>query len=72
MILALQDLNQVMRACAKGHAPADGRTLAMGPTLEMLTPALMRKIYGIDSRVCNLDRPVGHFWGYCSLSLSAS
>ncbi len=51
MILALHDLNQVMRACGTVIALGEGRILASGPALEVLTPALISQLYGIDSRV---------------------
>ncbi len=51
MILALHDLNQVMRCCAMTMAVADGRVLETGATLEVLTPHLIRDLYGIESRI---------------------
>lgn len=56
MILALHDLNQVMRSCRTVMALAEGRILAAGPTLEVLTPDLIRRLYGIDSRVERCSR----------------
>ncbi|NSY40454.1 ABC transporter ATP-binding protein [Leisingera sp. ANG59] len=51
ILLALHDLNQVMRSCLTTMALEGGRILACGPTLEVLTPGLIRSLYGIDSRV---------------------
>ena len=51
ILLALHDLNQVMRSCTTTMALAGGKILACGPTLEVLTPELIRTLYGIDSRV---------------------
>ncbi|MHA6344259.1 ABC transporter ATP-binding protein [Roseivivax sp. CAU 1761] len=56
MILALHDLNQVMRSCAMVMALAGGRILATGPTLDVLTPQLIGRLYGIDSRVERCSR----------------
>ncbi|AUC56669.1 ferrichrome ABC transporter (plasmid) [Sagittula sp. P11] len=56
VILALHDLNQVMRACRTVMALAGGRILATGPTLEVLTPELIGTLYGIDSRVERCSR----------------
>ena len=56
MILALHDLNQVMRCCTSTMALGEGYTLAFGPTLEVLTPDLIRRLYGIDSRVERCSR----------------
>jgi len=60
LILAMHDLNQVMRCCSTTIALAEGRTLACGPTLDVLTPALIRRLYGIESRVerCSRGNPV--------------
>jgi len=51
MILALHDLNQVMRCCMTTIALGEGSILATGPTLEVLNPAMIRRLYGINSRV---------------------
>lgn len=56
MVLALHDLNQVMRCCTATMALGGGRTLAFGLTLEVLTPDLIRRLYGIDSRVERCSR----------------
>jgi iron complex transport system ATP-binding protein len=56
VILALHDLNQVMRACTTVMALAQGRILATGPTLEVLTPRMISQLYGIDSRVERCSR----------------
>lgn len=56
VILALHDLNQVMRACAMTIAVAGGRIVATGPTLETLRPDLIRVLYGIEARVETCSR----------------
>jgi len=56
MILALHDLNQVMRACTTVMALGQGRILATGPMLEVLTPQMISQLYGIDSRVERCSR----------------
>ena len=56
MILALHDLNQVMRCSATTIALGEGSILATGPTLEVLTPAMIRRLYGINSRVERCSR----------------
>ncbi|MDB6178243.1 ABC transporter ATP-binding protein [Paracoccus sp. Z330] len=60
VVLALHDLNQVMRSCATTIALAQGRIVAAGDTLEVLTPDLIRQLYGIDSRVerCSRGSPM--------------
>jgi iron complex transport system ATP-binding protein len=56
VILALHDLNQVMRACTTTIAVAEGRIVAAGPTLETLHPGLIRQLYGIEARVETCSR----------------
>ncbi|OSP54287.1 ABC transporter ATP-binding protein [Pseudoruegeria sp. SK021] len=56
VVLAVHDLNQVMRSCTTTIALAGGRIIATGPTLEVLTPDLIRQLYGIDSRVERCSR----------------
>jgi iron complex transport system ATP-binding protein len=56
VILALHDLNQVMRSCTMTIAVAEGRIVAAGPTLETLAPALIRRLYGIEARVETCSR----------------
>lgn len=56
VILALHDLNQVMRACPMTIAVAEGRIIASGPTLETLRPDLIRRLYGIEARVETCSR----------------
>lgn len=56
VLLALHDLNQVMRACTTTIAVAEGRIIAAGQTLETLTPELIRRIYGIEARVETCSR----------------
>lgn len=60
MVLALHDLNQVMRCCTTTIALSEGRILASGETLEVLQPDLIRRLYGIDSRVerCSKGSPM--------------
>jgi iron complex transport system ATP-binding protein len=56
VILALHDLNQVMRACTMTIAVAKGRIVASGPTLETLCPDLIRQLYGIEARIETCSR----------------
>ncbi len=58
--LALHDLNQVIRCCADTMALGEGTVLTSGPTLEVLTPALIRRLYGVESRIerCSRGLPI--------------
>lgn len=55
-ILALHDLNQVMRCCAQTVAVAGGDIIATGQTLDVLTPDLIRRLYGVTARVESCSR----------------
>lgn len=50
ILLTLHDLNQAMRCCTTSLATAKGRSLGVGPTLAVLTPALIHNLYGIEAR----------------------
>jgi iron complex transport system ATP-binding protein len=56
VILALHDLNQVMRVCTTTIAVAEGGIAAVGPTLEILRPELIRQLYGVEARVETCSR----------------
>lgn len=56
VILALHDLNQVMRSCPMMIAVTEGRIVATGPTREILRPDLIRALYGIEARVETCSR----------------
>lgn len=56
VILALHDLNQVLRCCALTIALSPGRIEAVGPTLKVLRPDLIARLYGIESRVETCSR----------------
>ncbi|MBC7283531.1 ABC transporter ATP-binding protein [Hoeflea sp.] len=56
VMLALHDLNQVMRVCTTTIAVADGQVVAAGPTLEVLNPVLIRRLYGVVSRIETCSR----------------
>ena len=56
VMLALHDLNQVMRACSLTVAVAQGRVIAAGRTLEILRPELIRTLYGVEARVERCSR----------------
>ncbi len=56
MLLALHDINQVMRSCRSVIALAGGQVLATGPTLDVLGPEMIRSLYGISCRVERCSR----------------
>ena len=49
MFLALHDLNQVIRCCSSSVALAEAHVIATGPTMEVLTPQLIRRLYALSS-----------------------
>ncbi|TPP05960.1 ABC transporter ATP-binding protein [Rhizobium glycinendophyticum] len=60
VLIALHDLNHAMRYCEHVLVVADGRLVVNGPTLEVITPALLRDVYRVEARVetCTHGRPM--------------
>lgn len=60
MLLALHDLNQVLRCCDHVVALGEGRILGHGAAPEVLTPDLIRRLYGVEARVerCSRGQPM--------------
>lgn len=59
-ILALHDLNQVLRNCPTTIAVNKGKIEACGPTDQVLCPETIRRLYGINTRIetCSLGHPI--------------
>ncbi len=56
VILALHDLNQVLRYCDYALAISPGRLEAVGPTVEVVQPGLIHRLYGIRARLETCSR----------------
>jgi len=56
MLAALHDINLAASYCDRVIVLHQGRVAAAGPTAEVLVPALIRRVYGVDSVV--LDHPL--------------
>jgi iron complex transport system ATP-binding protein len=59
MVLATHDLNLAASLCDTLVLMRDGRVLAHGPTRDVLTPAMVHQLYGVDADVTFHDR-AGH------------
>ena len=59
MVLATHDLNLAASLCDTLVLLRDGRVLAQGPTRDVLTPATVQQLYGVDADVTFHDR-AGH------------
>ena len=59
MALATHDLNLAASLCDSLVVMRDGRVLAHGPTRDVLTPATVHQLYGVDADVTYHDR-AGH------------
>ncbi|PWD50123.1 iron ABC transporter ATP-binding protein [Serinibacter arcticus] len=59
-VLVLHDLNQALRWCDHVVVLAEGRVVAAGRPLDVLTPALLRQVYGVVAEVVRTadGRPV--------------
>lgn len=60
VILALHDLNQVLRYCQTTLAIAGGRMEAVGETTEVVNSDLVRRLYGVEARfeACSRGHPI--------------
>ena len=59
MVLATHDLNLAASLCDTLVLLRDGRVLAQGPTRDVLTPATVHQLYGVDADITFHDR-AGH------------
>ncbi len=60
VIIALHDLNHVMRYCEQTIVVANGGLVADGPTREVITAEMLRDIYRVNARIesCTQGRPI--------------
>lgn len=60
VLIALHDLNHAMRYCDHAMVVASGRLIANGPTLDVITPAMLSEVYKVDARIetCTQGRPL--------------
>jgi iron complex transport system ATP-binding protein len=59
VMAALHDLGHALRFTDKAIVLQDGRLVACGVTEAVVTPALLRTVYGVEARIepCSKDRP---------------
>jgi iron complex transport system ATP-binding protein len=59
VLIALHDLNHALRYCDQTIVIANGTMVASGPTVEVITPALLQSVYRVEARVetCSQGRP---------------
>ncbi len=55
VIAALHDLSLAATYCDHVIVLQNGRVVGAGPTLEVLTPALIREVYGVDATVLEVE-----------------
>ncbi|MGY9048423.1 MAG: ATP-binding cassette domain-containing protein, partial [Rhodobacterales bacterium] len=60
VLLALHDLNQVLRYCETALALRNGTLEAVGRTQSILDSALLRRLYGVEARfeTCSRGFPI--------------
>jgi iron complex transport system ATP-binding protein len=56
MVLATHDLNLAASLCDTLILVRDGRVLAHGATTDVLTPAMVNQLYGVDADVSYHER----------------
>ncbi len=60
VLIALHDLNHAIRYCDHAMVVSSGRLVANGPTLDVITPAMLSDVYKVDARIetCTQGRPM--------------
>jgi iron complex transport system ATP-binding protein len=60
VLIALHDLNHVLRYCQNTIVVADGRMVASGPPHEVVTCELLARVYRVDARIetCSRGHPM--------------
>ncbi|HCL67097.1 MAG TPA: ferrichrome ABC transporter [Rhizobium sp.] len=60
VLIALHDLNHAMRYCDHAMVVSSGRLVANGPTLDVITPAMLSDVYKVEARIetCTQGRPM--------------
>lgn len=59
-LVAIHDINLALRFCDQLMVLGEGRVLALGQTAKVLTPALLKRAYGVEARIetCSQGRPI--------------
>jgi iron complex transport system ATP-binding protein len=60
VLIAIHDLNQALRFADKVLLIADGKMRACGNPLDVINPAMLREIYGVDARIEKCSRQFDH------------
>jgi iron complex transport system ATP-binding protein len=60
VLIAIHDLNQALRFADKVLLIADGRMRACGDPLDVINPAMLRQVYGVDARIEKCSRQFDH------------
>jgi iron complex transport system ATP-binding protein len=58
VVIAIHDLNQALRFADQVVVLGGGRIVASGPPTAVLTPALLREVYGVEARLEHCSRGV--------------
>ena len=58
VVIAIHDLNQALRFADQVAVLGGGRIVASGAPVEVLTPALLREVYGVEARLERCSRGV--------------
>ena len=55
IVVALHDLSAAARFCHRLLLLAEGRQVALGTPLDVLTTARLASVYGIEARISHID-----------------
>lgn len=60
VLIAIHDLNQALRFADKVMLIADGKMRACSDPLDVINPAMLRTVYGVDARIEKCSRQFDH------------
>lgn len=60
VLIAIHDLNQALRFSDRVLLIANGRMQVFGSPLEVISPAMLRSVYGVEARIEQCSRRVNH------------
>ncbi|MFI6029416.1 ABC transporter ATP-binding protein [Amycolatopsis magusensis] len=66
-LMAVHDLNQAAAQCDQLHVLHHGTIAASGPPVQVLTPTLVRRVFGIDCEIIDHPRTGAPHWIFSPL-----
>ncbi|AUH66992.1 ATP-binding cassette domain-containing protein [Paracoccus zhejiangensis] len=60
VLIAIHDLNHTLRFCSDVIVIVDGRMHSAGKPGDIITPAFLREVYGVEARVEHCSKGLPH------------